>query len=67
MPVFAPQWHPISLGGLPYVSAEIAWDSVLRHTRAIPAWPQLPRRSPLEGMYAQFSEGFPGIVLDDGG
>jgi len=67
MPVFAPQWLPISLGGLPYVSAEIAWDSVLRHTHAIPAWPQLPRRSPLEGMYAQFSERFPGVVLDDGG
>ena len=67
MPVFVPQWHAISLGGLPYVSAEIAWDSVLRHTRAIPAWPQLPSRSFREGMYAQFSERFPGIILDDDG
>jgi hypothetical protein len=26
----------------------------------IPVWPQLPRRSPLSNMYAQFSRGFPG-------
>ena len=66
MPVFASEWHALSLGGLPYVSAEIAWDSVLRHTGAIPAWPQLPNRSPYEGMYAQFAERFPGIDLSDG-
>jgi len=67
MPVFAPQWHAVSLGGLPYVSPETAWDSILRHTSAIPAWPQLPNRSPREGIYAQFSERFPGILLADGG
>lgn len=67
MPVLAPQWHAISLGGLPYISAETAWDSILRHTSAILAWPQLPNRSPREGMYAQFSELFPGIVLTNGG
>lgn len=66
MPIFAPEWHALSLGGLPYVSAETAWDSILRHTSAIPAWPQLPNRSPYEGMYAQFAERFPGIDLSDG-
>lgn len=30
----------------------------------IPAWPQLPNRSPLEGMVAQFSQGFPGLDSD---
>jgi hypothetical protein len=30
----------------------------------IPAWPQLPRRAFEENMYAQFSERFPGIMLD---
>ena len=27
--------------------------------------PQLPRRSPLESMYLQFSQGFPGAVVKD--
>jgi methionine synthase II (cobalamin-independent) len=31
----------------------------------IPAWPQLPRRSFRENMYAQYSAGLPGIVVDD--
>ncbi|MGI6379984.1 MAG: methionine synthase [Anaerolineae bacterium] len=66
MAVLSPEWHALSLGGLPYVSAEIAWDSILRHTGVIPAWPQLPNRSPNEGMYAQFAERFPGIDLNDG-
>jgi methionine synthase II (cobalamin-independent) len=30
----------------------------------IPAWPQLPKRSPKENMSVQFSEGFPGVVMD---
>ena len=30
----------------------------------IPAWPQLPNRSFLENMYAQFSDGFPGVVIE---
>lgn len=30
----------------------------------IPAWPQLTRRSFLENMYAQFSDGFPGVVIE---
>ena len=30
----------------------------------LPAWPQLAKRSQLENMYAQFSEGFPGVVLE---
>jgi len=30
----------------------------------IPAWPQLPQRSAKENMIIQFSEGFPGVVID---
>jgi methionine synthase II (cobalamin-independent) len=30
----------------------------------IPFWPQLPKRSFLEGMVAQYSEGFPSLKLD---
>jgi methionine synthase II (cobalamin-independent) len=35
----------------------------MRYLKEIPAWPQLPRRSFKENMYAQFSEGFPGITV----
>ena len=37
---------------------------ILRSTPEIPAWPQLPRRSFLENMYVQFSDGTSGEVLD---
>jgi methionine synthase II (cobalamin-independent) len=37
---------------------------VYKYLPDLPAWPQLPMRSQLENMYAQFSEGFPGIVLE---
>ena len=37
---------------------------LLRYTPAVPAWPQLPRRSFRENMYVQFSEGLPGININ---
>ena len=38
---------------------------VARFLPDIPAWPQLPQRSFREGMVAQYSEGFPGIVAGE--
>jgi methionine synthase II (cobalamin-independent) len=35
----------------------------MKYLPDIPAWPQLPRRSPEENMVIQFSEGFPGIAI----
>jgi len=37
---------------------------LLRYLHAVPAWPQLPRRSYAENMYVQFSEGLPGININ---
>jgi methionine synthase II (cobalamin-independent) len=37
----------------------------MKYLPDIPAWPQLPKRSPKESMYIQFSEGFPGIAIDE--
>lgn len=31
-----------------------------------PAWPQLPKRTCLENMYVQFSEGLPGDIIANG-
>ncbi len=38
---------------------------ITRYLKDIPAWPQLPRRSFLENMYVQYSEGFPGVVVEN--
>jgi methionine synthase II (cobalamin-independent) len=37
---------------------------IIHYLKDIPAWPQLPKRTFLENMYAQFSEGFPGVVVE---
>lgn len=61
---FAPAWLPLAIGSFPLPEPQAAWDLVLKYTPRIPVWPQLPRRSFLENMYAQYSENFPGIVVD---
>lgn len=60
-----PGWLPLGMGSVPYTSADQAWATVLRYLPHTPFWPQLPRRSYLENMYVQFSEGFPGVVIED--
>lgn len=56
---------PTMIGSLPHASPDDACSVVLRHLPALPAWPQLPGRTVKENMYAQFSEGFPGVVVED--
>lgn len=52
-----------SLGSLPHRDPDDAAAFVVRHTGALPAAPQLPRRSPLEGMIAQSARGIPGVTV----
>jgi len=61
---FKPELLPMTMGSLPHTDPAAAWELIHRWTPAIPAWPQLPRRSFCENMYVQFSEDFPGLVLD---
>jgi len=61
---FQPELLPMSIGSLPHVDPREARDLILRHFPEVPSWPQLPKRSFLENMYVQFSEGFPGVVLE---
>jgi methionine synthase II (cobalamin-independent) len=42
-----------------------ACEQVTHYLKDIPAWPQLPKRSFLENMYVQFSQGFPGVVVEE--
>jgi methionine synthase II (cobalamin-independent) len=55
---------PTAIGSMPHIDPEEACSIVTKILPDIPAWPQLPRRSPKENMYIQFSEGFPGIVIN---
>jgi methionine synthase II (cobalamin-independent) len=55
---------PTAIGSMPHVNPDEACSMVMKHLPDIPAWPQLPRRSPKENMVIQFSEGFPGIVIN---
>ncbi|MBA7596980.1 hypothetical protein ES703_16663 [subsurface metagenome] len=54
-----------AVGSMPHTDPEEACALVARFLPEIPAWPQLPQRSFLENMYVQFSEGFPGVVLEE--
>jgi len=57
---------PTIIGSMPHKEPEKACEIIGRFLKDIPAWPQLPRRSPDENMSAQFSEGFPGAVKKGG-
>jgi len=61
---FHPAWLPAALGSLPLSNVIEAWDWTLKYLPQIPVWPQLPKRSYQENMYVQFSENFPGVVID---
>jgi methionine synthase II (cobalamin-independent) len=54
---------PTIIGSMPQTDAKEACSLVAKYLPDLPAWPQLPKRH-LENMYVQFSEGFPGIVLE---
>jgi hypothetical protein len=55
------------VGSLPHRDPDIAAQVALRHSPHLPAAPQLPRRSPMEGMIAQAARGIEGVlVLPDG-
>lgn len=59
MPNFDADAKPLLIGSLPLKDHGQAVAEVLRHTPAIPSWPQLPVY-PQEGMVVQFLPGFPG-------
>lgn len=56
---FRPNCQPTSLGPLPHTSAEAAWNTVLRHTPALPALPLLAGAA--ESPMALGYEAFPGV------
>ena len=55
---------PTIIGSMPHTDPLKACALIARFLKDIPAWPQLPKRSFLENMYVQYSEGFPGAVVE---
>lgn len=64
MSEFKAELRSVAVGSLPHTDPVAACQLVL-DVLDIPTWPQLPRRSFLENMYVQFSERFPGIVINN--
>ena len=60
---FEPRCLPVALGSLPLTDPQEACELVLEHFPQLPMWPQLPRRSFLENMYVQYSQGLPGVIV----
>jgi hypothetical protein len=58
---------PTAIGSLPHLVASDAAQLALAHHVELPAAPQLPRRSPLEGMLGQVVGGVPGVSVQDDG
>jgi len=55
-------WQPFCLGATPFADSAKAWRSLNQRFDRLVGWPQLVRRSRFEGLYIQFSQGFPGLV-----
>lgn len=62
---FKPNLLPIGIGSLPHKDPLEASRLIIKHFPQSPYWPQLPLRCPQEGMLLQFTEGMPGLVMDD--
>ena len=58
-PLFQPRGLATGIGSLPHRDPSQAVAAVLKALPRCPFWPQLPRRSPLEGMTLQYLEGMP--------
>ena len=53
------------IGSLPHAAAAEAIAALRTNPLGIPTWPQLPKVSFKESMLVQYSEGMPGLVVDE--
>ncbi|MBU1912637.1 MAG: hypothetical protein KKB22_03795 [Candidatus Omnitrophica bacterium] len=54
----------LGIGSLPYIDAAESVEMVFKGFD-VPFWPQLPKKSFKENMYTQFSQGLPGLIVDE--
>jgi hypothetical protein len=55
------------IGSFPHGDEGKVFPLILKHFQEVPFWPQLPKRSFLEGMVVQYSQGFPSLRWDEKG
>ncbi len=53
------------IGSVPHTDAKKACALLTRYLKDIPTWPQLPKKTFTENMYVQYSEGFPGVAVEN--
>ncbi len=53
------------VGSFPHQDEKEVFRLIFQNFPEIPFWPQLPKRSFLEGMVVQYSEGFPSLTWDE--
>ena len=56
---------PTMISSVPHTDPAEACALVSHYLKDLPVWPQLPKRSFLENMCVQYSEGFPGVVIEE--
>jgi len=61
---FQPKLATTAIGSLPFADGEEAASFALSAGLSIPFWPQTPKRSFLDGMIPQYSEGLPCTRVD---
>lgn len=62
---FQPKCIATAIGSFPHEDPSAACNLILEKIPEIPTWPQLSNIDFKEGMEIQFSEGLPGVVLDE--
>ncbi len=62
---YKPKGAATAIGSLPLKDAQKAAELMISSLQEMPPWPQLPKRSFKENMYAQYTEGFPAVVVDE--
>lgn len=55
----------MAIGTVPHTDAAEAVEFMLRNNPVCPCWPQLPQADFREGMYIQYAEGMPAVVVDE--
>ena len=63
---FLPSYATTGIGSLPFTDPGEAVEFLMDAELTAPFWPQLPRRSWLESMVPQYSEGMPCVRMDRG-
>jgi methionine synthase II (cobalamin-independent) len=59
-----PALSALHIGSMPFFDPDYACQLIFDHLPDITGWPQLPKRAFKENMYAQYSERFPGTIVE---